>query len=135
MGKDLNRQGIKVNDQNLSHHEFVSNWSLCLWTWLNEVLWLNFFSLIMLMANDGSEFWPRGDFSTIDDDCDFFGDGNNDEDLSININTLLDILGEDPQPSQLQVSSLIFLLSKFYNLIFFLFFFFRNIQLCRSNSA
>ena len=55
----------------------------------------------MLMADDGLEFLPRGDFSTVDDDCDFLGDGSDDEDLSIDINTLLDILGEDPQPSQL----------------------------------
>ena len=75
----------------------------------------------MLMADDGLEFLPRGDFSTVDDDCDFLGDGSDDEDLSIDINTLLDILGEDPQPSQLQVGSSIFLLSKFYNLIFFFF--------------
>ena len=73
------------------------------------------------MADDGLEFWPSGDFSTVDDDCDFFGDGSDDEDLSIDINTLLDILGEDPQPSQLQVGSSKFLLSKFYNLIFFFF--------------
>ena len=132
----MNRQGIKVNDQNLSHHEFVSNWSLCMWTWLNEVLRLNFFSWIMLMADNGLEFWPCSDFSIFDDECDFFGDGSDDEDLSIDIDTLLDILGEDPQPSQLQVGSLVFLLSKFYNLIFFFFLnLLRNIQLCRSNSV
>ena len=76
----------------------------------------------MLMADNGLEFWPRSDFSIVDDECDFFGDGSDDEDLSIDINTLLDILGEDPQSSQLQVGSLVFLLSKFYNLIFFFFF-------------
>ena len=53
------------------------------------------------MANNGLEFWPRSDFSIVDDECDFFGDGSDDEDLSIDINTLLDILGEDPQTSQL----------------------------------
>ena len=76
----------------------------------------------MLMADNRLEFWPRSDFSIVDDECDFFGDGSDDEDLSIDINTLLDILGEDPQSSQLQVGSLVFLLSKFYNLIFFFFF-------------
>ena len=74
------------------------------------------------MADNGLEFWPHSDFSIVDDECDFFGDGSDDEDLSIDINTLLDILGEDPQPSQLQVGSLVFLLSKLYNLIFFFFF-------------
>ena len=50
----------------------------------------------MLMADNGLEFWPCSDFSIFDDECDFFGDGSDDEDLSIDINTLLDILGEDP---------------------------------------
>jgi hypothetical protein len=45
----------------------------------------------MLMADDGG--WTRGDFSGVD------GYGN--EDLSIDIETLFDILGEkEPQPLQ-----------------------------------
>lgn len=63
----------------------------------------------MLMADDGSEFWTRGGFSAVDDDdCDFFGGGGGGEDLSIDINTLLDILGEDPQPSSSQLQLQVF---------------------------
>lgn len=53
----------------------------------------------MLMADDGSEFWTRGDFSP-DDEFVGGGGGDGDEELSIDIDTLFHILREDPQPPQ-----------------------------------
>lgn len=50
------------------------------------------FFLIMLMADDGSNICIRCDFSTVDEVAN--------ENLSIDLDTLFNILGEEPQHSQ-----------------------------------